>query len=182
MPQDTNFPLGTTYSCVANYEGSNVEISEIKPQAQNAPLLMILQSRTSRVHSPPHHSSPSLRRNDWLVRPQRTRLRWTQPTPSSISSEFTKRGGLQISVWHSTGDWSAEGLTTQLSRRMPIRGHSRSLTRVETPWSRSSTWESQRLSRHRKFRPWFSWRLAAVSTLSGGQSLTDLADEGSRWG
>jgi heat shock protein 1/8 len=47
---------------------------------------------------------------------------------------------------------------TRRSRRMLSPGHSRSLTKAETPWCKSITSERRRLSRHKKFLPWFLQR------------------------
>jgi hypothetical protein len=80
----TDLAIGTTYSCVANYEGTNVEISMFPRVTETAGSLsgrligltntdLFLQSPTSRVASPLLPSSRSQRRNVSSAKLQRTK-------------------------------------------------------------------------------------------------------------
>src|SRR5271155_3742810 len=80
----TDLAIGTTYSCVANYEGTNVEISMCPRVTETAGSLsgrligltntdLFLQSPTSRVASPLLPSSHSQRRSVSSAKLQRTK-------------------------------------------------------------------------------------------------------------
>ena len=141
---------GTTYSCVATYEGNNVEIIANEQGSFTTPSFVSFSEKERLIGE--------AAKNQAAMNPANTVFDIKYVVPFVLARrdwKLLKRSRTDSRV---PGVLSAAATMTPPLRRTPRAGPSRSLTRVATPRSRSTTSARPSLSPPRRSPPWSSPR------------------------